>query len=87
MCKCFNESNFRINVFVYHPGTSELVTSYALDQYVSQHRDQFNRTVKACHDSIEAAQSTDGLTYIAYIPVWESWRKGGNRVFETTVRA
>lgn len=87
MCKCYNESNFRINVFVYHQTTGEFVSSYRLDQYVSRHKDQFNRTVKLCHDAIEAAQSTDGLTYVAYIPVWDSWRQGGNRVFESRLSA
>lgn len=77
--------DYTVRIYVYHPETGELVTHYNMEQFVGQYKSQFNRITKACHDAIEAAQSTDGLRYVAYFPIWESWRKGGNRVFESTV--
>lgn len=87
MATRYNEPNFRVRVFVYHPRTDELVSSYDIDQSTRRERASFNRVTKQCSDLIEAAQSTDGLRYVAYYPVWESWAKGGNRLFESTIEA
>ena len=83
----FNNPNFRVRVFVYHPDTDEFVTSYNVDQVVSGGRAGFNRVTKAVSDCIEAAQSTDGLRYVCYYPVYESWVQDGNRVFESTIQS
>lgn len=87
MHQTFNEPNFRVNVFCYHPGTGALVANYRLDQYCKRQQRMFNAISKACSDSIEAAQSTDGLRYVAYFPHWDSWVIEGNRVYEVTIGA